>query len=178
MNLVDTAPWWLVALLCVLLLAAAVEDFLRLRISNATTAGVLIAAIVAVVIHGWSADIWQNLVIFVVLLAGGTALFASGKVGGGDVKLLAAAGLWVNFQGALTLIPAVFIAGGALAVIVLSRRMLLRPAGGRSLSQSRSVPYGIAIAIGMLTIVAFKAQSDVNRHEQLTELNRLTSVHR
>lgn len=171
MNLVATAPTWLLGVLCVFLLAAVVEDFVRLKISNAITILVLGSALVAVAIHGWSIDLWQNLAIFVALMVAGTFLFATGKMGGGDVKLLAAVGLWVDFDNALILLPAVFITGGALAIIVLSKRMLLRPANGvGQLSRSRGVPYGIAIAIGMMVLIALQLQSRESRYQQFTKL--------
>lgn len=160
MNLVALAPLWLDGLLCALVIAAAVEDFHRLRISNAITAGVLLSAIAAASLHGWSIDVWQNVVVFVILLALGTIFFASGQVGGGDVKLLAAVGLWTDFQRALILLPAVFIAGGALAVVVLSLRLFPQAANGiNRRSRSRRIPYGVAIAIGTLISVALQVHA-------------------
>ena len=86
---------WLLALLAAALAAAAIEDAIRLRISNATCLVVLVAAIVAMALHGFPLALWQNLVVFLVLLVLGTLVFATGKVGGGDVELLACLGLWV-----------------------------------------------------------------------------------
>ena len=55
------------------------------------------AAVVAAVMAGPELALWQNLVVFLALLAVGTPMFAAGKLGGGDVKLLAAVGLWFSF---------------------------------------------------------------------------------
>lgn len=160
MNLAAEAPQWLALIVAVLLLAAAAEDAVRLRISNIVVLLVLIGAIVAAVVVGPDLTLWKNLVIFLALLGIGTPMFAAGKLGGGDVKLLAAVGLWFNFTGALWMIVAVALAGGVLALLVLILRsfgwseeirrrvVLLRPGGG--------IPYGVAIAAGALIAMALQ----------------------
>ena len=81
-------------------------------------------------------------------------------LGGGDVKLLAAVGLWFDLAGAARMLLAVVLAGGALAVLILllrsfswsegakARVHLLRPRGG--------IPYGVAIAAGALTAMVMQ----------------------
>ena len=153
MNLVQTAPAWLVILLFVILAAAAIEDFIRLRISNVTCGAALVSALIAMGFAGFSLDLWQNVVVFLVLLGAGTLLFASGKMGGGDVKLLAALGLWVNLIAGVWLLATVLIAGGVLALIYI----LIRVSRGQPFSkkyQSKGIPYGIAIAAGAALIFA------------------------
>ncbi len=159
MNLTAEAPQWLALILAFLLVAAAVEDAVRLRISNVTVGLVLVAAVVATIMAGIEVRLWQNLVVFIALLAAGMPMFAAGKLGGGDVKLLAASGLWFDFGGALGMLIAVALAGGILALLVLAIRAigwseemrrrvaLLRPGGG--------IPYGVAIAAGALIAMAF-----------------------
>jgi prepilin peptidase CpaA len=149
MNLVPTAPGWLLALLVLLLAAAAAEDAWRLRISNVTCLAVVILALVGAGVEGISASIWQNVAVLAVLLAVGTFAFSFGFLGGGDVKLLAALGLWTNFQGAVWLVAAVFIAGGMLAVLFIAGRRLLRIGRGKK-RHERRIPYGLAIAAGAL----------------------------
>ena len=158
MNLAVGAPLWLALVLAVLLLVAAAEDAIRLRISNVTVLLVIVAAAAAAVIAGMKLDLWQNLVVFLSLLVVGTPLFAAGKLGGGDVKLLAATGLWFSLKGAVTLLVAVFLAGGAIAILLLvtrtmnwseatrQRLVILRPKAG--------IPYGVAIAVGAFIGVA------------------------
>ena len=160
MNLTAEAPQWLALILAILLIAAAVEDAVRLRISNLTVLLVLVAAIVAAVTAGFDLRVWQNMVVFLALLAVGTPMFAAGRLGGGDVKLLASVGLWFDFAGALWLLIAVALAGGVLALLVLVIRsfnwseeirrqvVLLRPGGG--------IPYGVAIAAGALIAMALQ----------------------
>lgn len=169
MNLIALAPEWLLIALCILVAVAAVEDFLRLKISNLTSGAVFVLALLAATLHGWSIDIWQNVLISLVLLLGGTALFAAGKMGGGDVKLFAAVAFWTDWSGALVLVPAIFIAGGLLAIVVLSRRSILRAAGGGSkYVASKGVPYGVAIALGTIFIVGYQMELSANRYERLT----------
>lgn len=160
MNLAAEASLWLALILAALLIAAAAEDAARLRISNLTCGLIVLAAIATAVIEGPELSLWQNLAIFVGLLLGGMPLFAAGKLGGGDVKLLASAGLWFDFMSALHMVAAVFIAGGVLALLILALRTIgwgesalrrvqvLRPGGG--------IPYGVAIATGALISMAIQ----------------------
>jgi prepilin peptidase CpaA len=159
-NLAAEAPQWLALVLALLLLAAAAEDAARLRISNVTVGLVLAAAIVAAAIAGPQLALWQNLAVFVVLLLLGTPLFAAGKLGGGDVKLLAATGLWFDVEGAGWMLLYVFLTGGGLALLIIVARAfkwterarqriaILRPKSG--------IPYGIAIAAGALIAMALQ----------------------
>jgi prepilin peptidase CpaA len=159
-NLAVAAPQWLALVFAILMLAAAAEDAVRLRISNITVLLVLIGAIVAAFVAGPEVRLWQNLAVFLALLAVGTPMFAAGKLGGGDVKLLASVGLWFDFRGALGMLIAVALAGGLLALLVLVLRalgwseemrrrvVLLRPGGG--------IPYGVAIAAAALIAMALQ----------------------
>ena len=160
MNLAAEAPQWLALLLSLLLIAAAAEDAVRLRISNFTVLLVIVGAIAAAVAVGPEIGLWQNLAVFAGVLAVGTPLFAAGKLGGGDVKLFAAAGLWFDLLGAAGLLLAVALSGGVLALLILLARTLkwseaarrrvvvLRPGGG--------IPYGVAIAAGALIAMALQ----------------------
>lgn len=158
LNLPIAAPPWLAMLFAVLLMLAAFEDLWRLKISNWICAAIIVAAVVAVILAGPVAGLWQNVAVFAALLAVGTPLFAYGKMGGGDVKLLAATGLWFDLTGAGRMIVAVALAGGVVAIVVLilrtikwsqaarERIAILRPKGG--------IPYGVAIAGGALVSLA------------------------
>jgi len=159
-NLAAQAPLWLALVFAVLLIVAAAQDALRLRISNFTVLLVIVAAVAAAIITGFRLDLWQNLAVFFVLLVAGTPLFAAGKLGGGDVKLLAAVGLWFSVKSAAWMLIAVLLAGGVLAIVVLAlrafswsdaareRAVILRPKGG--------IPYGVAIAAGALVAMALQ----------------------
>jgi prepilin peptidase CpaA len=148
MNLIAGAPFWLFALLVLVLAAAAIEDAVRLRISNPTCLAVVVGAIGAAALQGFSPALWQNAAVFVLILGLGTAAFAAGVLGGGDIKLLAGLGLWVDFRGAVALISVVFLTGGVLALLYLVSRAVIRANGAKS----RRIPYGLAIAVGALLV--------------------------
>src|SRR5438045_7543117 len=151
MNLIVGSPWWLIAFLFLALVAAAIEDGLRLRISNVSCSAVVIGVLVAAGFHGFSSALWQNVVVGVAILAAGTAAFAAKWLGGGDVKLLAAIGLWLDLKAATGLIAAVFLAGGLLAIVyIAARRIAHRPRQAHPVRGR--VPYGVAIAIGAMFI--------------------------
>ena len=154
MNLAATAPAWLALLFAILLLVAAAEDCWRMRISNLTVVAILGGAAAAAIVAGPTLVLWQNLAIFVALLAIGTVLFASGRLGGGDVKLLAASGAWFNLSGGMLMLLWTVLAGGVLALLIL----LLRTIGWSDRARNRiailkrgaGIPYGVAIAAGGL----------------------------
>lgn len=148
MNLIVGAPTWLVAFLFLVLAAAAIEDAWRLRISNVTSLAVVVGALVAVAVHGLSPSLWQNAVVFVVILFLGTAAFAAGWLGGGDVKLFAAIGLWADLQAAVGLVVAILLAGGFVAIFYLVGWRLMR----RERGSDRRLPYGLAIVAGAIFI--------------------------
>jgi prepilin peptidase CpaA len=154
MNLIILSPDWLAWIFAALLTAAAVEDSVRLRISNVLVLGIMAGAIAAMFLAGPEIALWQNFAVFAGLLILGTPLFAIGKMGGGDVKLLAATGLWFDLRGAMMMVASVLIAGGVLALLIIIARLfgwsdatrerihLLRRGGG--------IPYGVAISAGAL----------------------------
>jgi len=158
MNLTSSAPAWLAIFFAVLLVLAALEDMWRLRISNWICAAIVIAAFVAVILAGPVVQLWQNVAIFAALLAVGTPLFAYGWMGGGDVKLFAATGLWFDLAGAGRMIVAVLIAGGFVTIFVLLLRTVKWSQGARDriviIRPKSGIPYGVAIAIGTLGCLA------------------------
>jgi len=167
MNLIPGSPIWLIALLFAALGAAAIEDFVRLKISNLTCLVVLIGALVAMTLHGFSIDLWQNALVFVVLLAAGIPLFSTGKMGGGDVKLMACVGLWVDISDGITLLVTTLVAGGVVALLYLASR-LLPSSGPRESIKSRQIPYGLAIVAGASLVFVgqlglLKAKPERNR---------------
>ena len=68
--------------------------------------------------------------------------FRLGILGGGDVKLLAAAALWLGAAALMPFLMATALAGGLLAVAFLAWALVRRDRGRVAL------PYGIAIAAG------------------------------
>jgi prepilin peptidase CpaA len=94
------------------------------------------------------------------LFAAGFALFSLGLFGGGDAKLLAAAGLWFGWPQTLPFLVLTVLAGGVLALCVGGWSVIMKsseihdgPWLKRFSSIKPNVPYGYAFAIG--AILAF-----------------------
>ena len=156
MNLLASAPAWLAAILYVLLVIAALEDGWRMRIGNLTSGAIAIGAFVAIALDGPIVGLWQNLLLFVGVLAIGTVFFSRSWMGGGDVKLLAAGGLWCDFSTGWKMLVAVALAGGLETVLILLSRGF--PWSDRTLERVEflrrrgGIPYGIAIAAGLILV--------------------------
>jgi prepilin peptidase CpaA len=176
MNLITVAPTWLAALLAAALVVAAVEDVARLRISNITVLVVVAGAIAAMAFGGFAGQLWQNAVVFAAILAVGTIAFARNWLGGGDVKLLAATGLWVGFDAAPWLLAAIFLAGGVVAIGFI----IVRKLRGLKRSQANRIPYGVAIAAGALFLLGNQfADSQRQRNfRPLPEIKGVNLPHR
>jgi prepilin peptidase CpaA len=117
-----------------------------MRISNLFSIAI-VAVCAAVLAFGQPADWWQHLVSFAIVLAAGMLLFSIGWMGGGDAKLMAAAGLAFNLTGLLRFLPLVLLTGGLIALIAI----FWGRARARRAGEARGgVPYGVAIAIGAI----------------------------
>lgn len=138
-----------------LFLWAAGSDLARRQIPNRL---VLALAALGVARIGWllatgggwaasSVDVAAAVLVF----AGGAVAFQLRLLGGGDVKLLAAAALWL---GAGTLAPFLLgtaLAGAALAVLFLIWNWI----GPRRLGDAtHNLPYGVAIAVAGILLTA------------------------
>ncbi|GLR46565.1 A24 family peptidase [Sphingomonas astaxanthinifaciens] len=154
MNLVTLAPDWIVWALIGLLVLAALQDSVMLKISNYIVGAVLLLGIVAAVMVGPRLELWENGVVFLLALVIGTFLFGRGILGGGDVKLFAATVLWFEFGGALRFLIYTALSGGLLAVLIIALRVVPWPDALRSrvrvLQPKAGIPYGIAIAAGAI----------------------------
>ena len=100
--------------------------------------------------------------VFVAVLLLGTVAFSAGVLGGGDVKLLAALGLWLDIRGAVWFLAAVFLAGGLLALLLIAGRLILRRPRSKDRGKRR-FPYGIAIAAG--AVISFTSARIEHRHQ-------------
>lgn len=144
-----------------LMIVSAVGDVLSRRIPNLLV--LLIAALFFPVawVHGMpAAEMLMNLGAGMVLLILGFVAFTLGFLGGGDAKLMGAAGLWLGFSALPQLLVMTILAGGVLGLgvllwsFVMFEAQLQRPHLTQQLDWVKpSVPYGFAIAAG--TILAF-----------------------
>jgi prepilin peptidase CpaA len=146
-----------------LMATAAVEDFRRLIIPNAVPAGLCLlwpvylattpaALAAALAATGCAAAV----------LLGGALLFSRGLIGGGDVKLLAAAALWAGAGATPTLLVLTGLLGGLLCLLLLTplsahfvaagQVVLDQASAPRDGKKSAVVPYGVAIAGAALIV--------------------------
>jgi prepilin peptidase CpaA len=89
-----------------------------------------------------------------IMFAVGLALFAAGWMGGGDIKLLVATAMWTGLQGLPPFLVGVSLAGGALALVLLGSRAMLKATGMSfetmpgPLRPGAPMPYALAITGG------------------------------
>ena len=144
-----------------LLVAAAAWDVRCYRIPNAICASLAMLFVIRAAAAGPPFPV-QHLIPAALAFAVGLVLFARDLMGGGDVKLLAAAVLWIPPALVPAQITSVALAGAALAVLLLAARGIMsHVAVGRGgvgplpllLQNKAPVPYGVAIAAGTLAFM-------------------------
>ncbi|HEX2885556.1 A24 family peptidase [Vineibacter terrae] len=152
----------------VVALLAARSDWSRFTIPNrlpVAIAGLWVLHAVLLLLQGeaLASLVWSVGIALVVFLIG-AGLFAANLLGGGDVKLLAAATLWAPLQFVLPFIAVVTVSGALLALAFLVPGFGNRPpdqaaaagmAGNGStagLLMKRKTPYGVSIAVGSIAI--------------------------
>lgn len=129
---------------------AAWTDIKTRTISNEVNVAIALLAIAFWWVVGET--IWPDLVIrigvalliFVVF----ALLFMVRMIGGGDVKMIAALALWLPFQALVSMLTVMALAGGLISAFLLIRQRW-RPNADRP-----EVPYGVAIALGGLWVIA------------------------
>ncbi len=147
----------------VLVIVGALRDLTSFTIPNWVSGLLILAFFPAALLVGIAPmAIGAHLLIGLGALAAGMGMFALRWIGGGDAKLFAAAALWLGAPAALSYVVMTGLAGGALAMALISLRSpLLRPyvlSGpawfGRLADPNEAVPYGVAIAAGALATFA------------------------
>ena len=170
--------WIRAAVLLTTLAVAVWQDVRGRRIANGLVVLAASCALLVALLHDGSAGVWMaltgGLLGLVVLLP----LYAMRAMGAGDVKLMAVVGMLVGANNVFSVLLAVFVAGGVLALVVAAyHRTLERLLGNvramglatvlRLISAApvepaisiRSVgqlPYAIAIATGSLAWLFWK----------------------
>lgn len=142
-----------------LMIFAAVNDVLTMRIANTVSLGLFVLFVGTALIAEMPLQMMlvHFGVAFAVLLAT-MVLFQFRLFGGGDAKLLAAASLWVGCQQLLPFLVWVTLFGGVLAVLMLAYRsvpaaVLPLPAWALRLhKRGEGIPYGVAISAGALAV--------------------------
>jgi len=150
---------FLLVALAIILVVAAVIDVRTFTISNRLNATVALLA----PLYWWSISLpfWPDAAIQIgvaaVVFAALALTFYIGMMGGGDVKLAAALALWFSPGSTVLFLVIMSIAGGLLTVVVLILHRMkpgqIKNSDGET-GKKPEVPYGVAIAIGALWILA------------------------
>lgn len=145
---------------CLMIIAGAGDAF-SMRIPNWLTLTIAVAFLPMALATGmpWSM-IGLHALVGLAMFVAGFAFFAFGLFGGGDAKLLAAAGLWLGWPDLMPFLIMTAFAGGVLALCVGAWSLINISSEIKDGSIFRrlgtikpNVPYGYAFAIG--AILAF-----------------------
>lgn len=157
MIIESLAPALFAVLFVGLILTAAACDIRSMLIPNWISIALALSFPFAALAAGMSwAAIGLHAAIGVLVFIAGFILFSINVLGGGDVKVIAAASVWT---GAAALSPFAFwttAAGGVLAVVMLLARRSMQPGENRPaflnrlLDPKKGIPYAVAIAVGAM----------------------------
>jgi prepilin peptidase CpaA len=155
------AAQWFGITVVALSIAAAVQDLVGREIANGWSLGIVVLFLLTVLIGAWPlADVPGTVGAAAAVFLVATVLFAFGLFGGGDVKLLGAVSLWIAPGQVTVFILFVALAGGLVALVFALRLWvgsIIGPKQGfarhfftEDQEKSRTIPYGLAIAAGVL----------------------------
>ena len=146
------------AVLPALAIVAGLKDLTSMKIPNWISGLLILGFFPAALALGLPpAAIGLHLAVAVAALLIGMGLFALNLLGGGDVKLMAAACLWLGLAGSGVFVLATAVVGGVFSLALLVSRAWLQPYVGAGpgwlvqlMEPKGHIPYGVAIAIGAL----------------------------
>ncbi|MFM9977076.1 MAG: prepilin peptidase [Sphingomonadaceae bacterium] len=137
------------SLLSIALLYAAIDDWRRRIIENWLNLGIVLAAPLWWWANEWM--LWPDIALQVGIALAAFAVFvfffAIGAMGGGDVKLIAALGLWFPLNLFVEVLTIMAVLGGLLTLVMLARHRITKAEG------PIEVPYGIAIALAAIWVL-------------------------
>ncbi len=133
---------------------AAANDLFTMKIPNRISVVLVGCFFLAALAAGLSLEtIGYHILTAAAVLAATFALFAFGKLGGGDAKLMATGALWMGPPLIILFLAHLAVFGGLLALLILFYRKFLPahslplPGWAQRLHVSGTgIPYGIAIA--------------------------------
>ena len=146
----------------VMILAGA-GDVMTRRIPNSLIIGTAALFLPAALVTGMPLWIMSlHVATAAVLLLFGFGLFSFGVIGGGDAKMMAAAGLWLGFPCSILFVTFSALAGGILAAAIGLWFLVTMEGGIHSAWFDKavaplkpSVPYGFALAAGAILATPF-----------------------
>ena len=140
----------LLGVLALLLVSAGIEDARTREIANWKNAAIALLAPLWWYANG--VEPWPGMAIQLGVGLGVFALFCAafylGQMGGGDVKLIGALGLWLPALPLLHMLVLMSILGGVLTLVMLIEHRWRRR------QAALEIPYGVAIA--MAALIAFR----------------------
>jgi prepilin peptidase CpaA len=142
-----------------LFIAAAFSDVKSFRIPNLLVAAVAWLGVTRLIVIGDPSVAFYTVGATFIVLVIGFVLFAQGFIGGGDAKLITAAGLLVGYHDMFSFLVFMGICGAliSLAALVIHKYLPLYagPRVAALLPRARlAVPYGVAIATaGSVTLL-------------------------
>jgi len=139
---------------------AAASDLFTMTIPNRVSLALGAGFLVLALLSGMEFyDILTHVAAGAIVLAVAFGCFTMGWIGGGDAKVAAAAALWFGFSHLMNYLVYASLFGGALTLLLLQFRQwpLPYPFAGQAWllrlhAKDSGIPYGIALAIGALTI--------------------------
>jgi prepilin peptidase CpaA len=139
---------------------AAASDLFTMTISNRVSLALALGFVALALLSGMGLyDLLSHIGAGAAVLVVAFGCFAMGWVGGGDAKVAAAAALWFGFGHLLNYLVYASLFGGALTLLLLQFRQwpLPYPFAGQAWltrlhAKESGIPYGIALAIGALTV--------------------------
>lgn len=156
----SSASWLALSVFTILLLAAAYSDVITMRIPNAISVALVLCFLLDALVTGASIErTLLHLMSGALMLAAGFGLFASGLVGGGDVKLASGIATWVGISGSLDFMLTTAVFGGVLTIVLLIFRSIRLPVAAQGWGwlarlhhKGTGVPYGVALAAAGLIL--------------------------
>jgi prepilin peptidase CpaA len=137
-----------------LLVVAAVSDMRRYRIPNLVCAALMVLFPLFVFTSPRSVEWQQHLMVFGLVLVSGFAMFVGHLAGAGDIKLLAATGLWAGPHLVAMFLVMTALAGGLLALTMALLTYFRNVSGKQAVAIAKvPIPYGVAIAVGGLSTI-------------------------
>ena len=121
----------------ILFFMAACSDVMTRLIPNLLVAAVALLGVIRLIVIGNIKITLYTLGVSFLIILGGAIPFAHGFIGGGDVKLIAAAALVIGYRGSIRFMLLLVLCGILQCLIAI-----IAGTGG-----SVTIPYGVAIAI-------------------------------
>ena len=140
-----------IVILLPLCLVAGWLDYRYRRLPNWLCAVTALAGLGTTAYFGGMAVTGNHALHLVAALVVGMGLFRLGMIGGGDAKFYAAGAAWYPLDRAMPLLLTVSLAGLVLFLAwFVVRRIQRKPIMAKSTDPFDRLPYGIAIALGIL----------------------------